>query len=237
MEYLQDAGMTCLAALGSLVVLFLLTKLMGAKQVSQMTMFDYIIGISIGSVAAEMSTELEEPVKPLTALILYGVAAYAISEITSKSLKTRSFVTGKPLILLDNGVIYRKNLKRARLDLSEFMTYCRMDGYFDLSQIQTAVMEHNGSISFLPKEPDRPATPRDLDLKPKQSVMQTPFVMDGKLLTQNIRKAGKEDVWVRRALLRQGYRSEREVMLAVWDGAEKLLVFPIRTEKQKKQEP
>lgn len=182
MEYVQEIGMTALTALLSIAVLFLLAKLMGAKQVSQMTMFDYVVGITIGSVAAELATELEQPHQPLTALVIYGLTAAGISVLTSKSLKIRAVVTGKPLVLLENGVIYRKNLKKARLDLSEFLTFCRIGGWFDLSQLSSAVLEHNGIISFLPKETDRPATPADLDLRPKQSQVQVPFVMDGQLL-------------------------------------------------------
>ena len=89
-------------------------------------MFDYITGITIGSVAAELATELEEPVKPLTALIIYGLAAFGIALLTNKSIHVRKVVTGKPLILLDGGVIYRDNLKKARLDMNEFLTYARM---------------------------------------------------------------------------------------------------------------
>lgn len=227
MEILFQIGITVLTTLLSIVVLFLLEKAMGSKQVSQMTLFDYVTGITIGSIAAELATELEEPVRPLTALVIYGVAAVAISVITSKSLKARAVVNGKPLVLLENGVIYRDNLKKARLDLSEFLTYCRIGGWFDLNQLQSAVLEHNGAVSFLPKEKDRPATPTDLDLNPKQSQVQTPFVMDGKLLTDNVRQAGKEESWVHRSLLRQGYRDEKEVLLALWDGGEKLTVFPM----------
>lgn len=227
MEILFQIGITVLTTLLSIVVLFLLEKAMGSKQVSQMTLFDYVTGITIGSIAAELATELEEPVRPLTALVIYGVAAVAISVITSKSLKARAVVNGKPLVLLENGVIYRDNLKKARLDLSEFLTYCRIGGWFDLNQLQSAVLEHNGAVSFLPKEKDRPATPTDLDLNPRQSQVQTPFVMDGKLLTDNVRQAGKEESWVHRSLLRQGYRDEKEVLLALWDGGEKLTVFPM----------
>ena len=223
MGALQALGTT----LVSIVVLFLLTKLMGAKQVSQMTMFDYVVGITIGSIAAELATELEQPVLPLTALIAYGVAAYLISVLTNKSLKARGLITGKPLVLLEDGVIRRENLKKARLDLNEFLTYCRINGYFDLNQIHTALMEHNGNISFLPREQDRPATPEDLGSHPKQAKVQTPFIMDGRLLRENIRKAGKEEAWVHRALLRQGYRQESQVLLALWDGGEKLTVFPM----------
>ena len=226
-QILAQIGQTTLTALLSILVLFLLAKLMGTKQVSQMTMFDYVVGITIGSVAAELATELEEPAKPLTALIIYGIMAVLISILTNKSIKARAVVTGKPLVLLENGVIYRKNLKKARLDLNEFLTYCRIGGWFDLNQLQSAVLEHNGVVSFLPKEADRPATPADLNLNPKQSQVQMPFVMDGRLLEENIRQAGKEDAWVRRTLLQQGYRDEGDVLLAVWDGGEKLTVFPM----------
>ncbi len=233
MQILAELGTTLGTALLSIAALFLLTKLMGSKQVSQMTMFDYVVGITIGSIAAELATELERPLRPLTALLLYGFAALGISVLTSKSLKIRALVTGKPLILLENGVIYRENLKRAKLDLDEFLTFCRMNGWFDLTQLQTAVLEHNGSVSFLPKETYRPATPSDLDLNPKQSCVQIAFVMDGELLTENIQQAGKESAWVHRALLRQGYRDVEEVLLALWDGGERLITFPICPEKKK----
>lgn len=227
MELLQDVGMTVLTTLLSILALFLLTKLMGAKQVSQMTMFDYVVGITIGSAAAELATELETPHKPLTALIVYGLVAAGISILTCKSLKVRALITGRPLVLLEDGVIYRENLKKAKLDLNEFLTYCRIGGWFDLSQLQTAVFEHNGTVSFLPKETDRPATPADLNMNLKQSQVQTPFIMDGKLLTGNLRQSGKEDAWVRRCLLRQGYRDESEVFLALWGGGEELTLFPV----------
>ncbi|WP_295580398.1 DUF421 domain-containing protein [uncultured Oscillibacter sp.] len=235
MQLLTEIGLTALVSLLSIVVLFLLAKLMGTKQVSQMTMFDYVVGITIGSVAAEMATELESPAQPLTALVVYGVTAVVISLLTSKSLKLRTLVTGKPLVLLEDGAIYKENLQKAKLDLSEFLTYCRIGGWFDLNQLQSAVLEHNGVVSFLPKETDRPATPTDLDLSPKQSQIQTPFVMDGHLLSDNIRQAGKEASWVQRSLLRQGYRDEGEVLLAVWDGGEKLTVFPMDPKRARKE--
>ena len=227
MEWCMDALWTVGSAVGSLVVLFLLEKLMGNKQVSQMTMFDYMVGITIGSIGAELATELEEPVKPLTALVVYGVVAAGISVLTSKSVKAQSLITGKPLVLLEDGVIYRENLKKARLDLNEFLTYCRIGGWFDLNQLQSAVLEHNGAVSFLPKEKDRPATPSDLDLSPQQSQVQIPFVMDGKLLKENVEKSGKAEVWVRRKLTALGYQDESRVLLALWDGQEKLTVFPM----------
>ena len=227
MQIIIGIGMTVLTTILSILALFLLTKMMGAKQVSQMTMFDYVIGITIGSSAAELATELEEPFRPLTALIVYALLALAISWASMKSFKARAVMQGRPLVLLENGVIYRENLKKARLDLNEFLTYCRIGGWFDLSQLQTAVFEHNGTVSFLPKETDRPATLGDLNLNAKQAQVQTPVVMDGRLLSGNVRQAGKEEAWVRQSLLRQGYRDESDVLLALWDGRETLTAFPM----------
>lgn len=231
MEILLEVGQTVLASLVSIGVLFLLTRLMGSRQVSQMTMFDYAVGITFGSIAAELATELEEPHQPLTAMVVYGLVAVGIAAWTNRSLKVRRVVTGKPLVLLENGVIYRENLKRARMDLNEFLTYCRIGGWFDLNQLQTAVLEHNGAVSFLPRETDRPATPADLNQNPRQALLQTPFIMDGVLLRDNIRQAGKQESWVHRALLRQGYRDEGDVLLALWDGGEQLTVFPMEPPK------
>ena len=133
-------------AVVSYLVLFLLTKLVGNKQISQMTMFDYISGISVGSIAAEMATEPESPLRPLTGMVVYGLLAWGIALWTNKSLAARRAFTGKPLILYDGGTLYREHLKRAKLDLSEFLTLCRAGGWFDLSQLETVVFEHNGNL-------------------------------------------------------------------------------------------
>ena len=84
-------------AVVSYLVLFLLTKLVGNKQISQMTMFDYISGISVGSIAAEMATEPESPLRPLTGMVVYGLLAWGIALWTNKSLAARRAFTGKPL--------------------------------------------------------------------------------------------------------------------------------------------
>ena len=126
-------------SLGSLVALFILTKLMGNKEMSQLSMFDYIIGITIGSIAAEMSTALEDDfMQPLVAMIVYAVVAVIISIVSNKSLKIRRIIYGNSLILLDNGELYRKNFKKAKLDINEFLTQCRTNGYFNINDIQTA---------------------------------------------------------------------------------------------------
>lgn len=118
-------------SLGSVIFLFILTKLMGNKEMSQLSMFDYIIGITIGSIAAEMATALESDfMQPLVAMAVYAVVAIIISVLSYKSLKFRRISSGDSLILLDNGEIYRDNLKKAKLDLNEFLMQCRINRIF-----------------------------------------------------------------------------------------------------------
>ncbi|MDY3784821.1 MAG: DUF421 domain-containing protein, partial [Eubacteriales bacterium] len=140
----MDIIKVILTSLLSVAALFIITKIMGHKQVAQLDFFDYVSGITIGSIGAELATNLEEPWKPLIALGIYGGVSVILSLLTHKFPKTRKYINGTPTILMNEGKIYRKNLKKAKLDLSEFMLLCREQGYFDLDEIQTAIFEHNG---------------------------------------------------------------------------------------------
>lgn len=197
----------------SIVALFLLTKLMGNKQVSQMNMFDYIIGISIGSIAAEFATELENPERTLLAMIIYALSAYLVSLITGKSSRVRKIIIGRPLILFDKGKLYRKNFKKARIDISDFLTHCRSQGYFDLSQMHTAVFEYNGSISILPADSDRPLTPSDVNMKPVQQEMMVNVILDGNVNEENLKITGNNRVWLEKQLHQQGFHTPEEIFL------------------------
>ncbi|MGN1059659.1 MAG: DUF421 domain-containing protein, partial [Clostridia bacterium] len=114
-----------LTSLLSATALFIIAKVMGHKQMAQLDFFDYITGITIGSMAAELATELESPWKPLIAMVLYGLISVCLSIIANKSLRIRKFINGTPTIIMNNGKLYRKNMKKAKLDLSEFMVLCR----------------------------------------------------------------------------------------------------------------
>ncbi len=214
------------ASIGSLVVLFLLTKIMGYRQMSQLSMFDYINGITIGSIAAEMATSLESDfLKPLVAMIIYGLSAVLISFFTSKSIKFRRIVTGKSLILYENNKLYQNNLKKAKLDIDEFLIQCRNSGYFNLSDIQTAILESNGKISFLPVSEKRPLTPNDMNLNPQKEDILTNVILDGKILEQNLRETGNDEQWLKKQLKSQNNMKLSDVFLATCDCNNKLQFF------------
>ena len=216
-----------LTALTSVGALFLITKIMGHKQVSQLDFFDYINGITIGSIAAELATELEQPWKPLLAMAVYGGIAVVLNVITSKIPKSRKYINGAPTILMDGGRIFRQNLRKSKLDLSEFMVMCRQQGYFDLSDIQTAVYEFNGRLSILPISGRRPVNPEDLGLKPAPASIRTEVIMDGRILDDNLRRLGLDSRWLEKQLKELGYGAPQTIFLALCDREKVLSVYPL----------
>lgn len=221
----MDILKIALLSLSSITVLFILTKLMGAKQMSQLSMFDYINGITIGSIAAEMATNLEEFHKPLTAMAVYTFVVIMISFINSKSVKFRRITTGKPLILYEDGKLYKQNLKKSKLELNEFLTQCRGNGYFDLSKIQTAILEANGKISFLPVSYDRPVTTKDMALKPEPDSILVNVIIDGKIMEKNLSHTGKDRQWLIKQLASKGIQEVSSVFLVTCDKNHKLNIY------------
>lgn len=215
----------CLTTLGSFGALFIAAKLIGHKQIAQLDFFDYITGITIGSIAAEMATELEEPWKPFTAMLLYGGVTLLLSVITNKFPRTRKYLYGSPTVLMDQGKLYRENLKKAKLDLSEFIVMCRQQGYFDLTSIQTAIFESTGKLTILPVSTQRPATPGDLSLAPEQELLFTELIMDGRVLENNLKRLGLDLIWLDKQLKQRGIQSAQGVFLAVCDKNKKLLIY------------
>lgn len=201
----------------SAAALFLMTKIIGHKQVAQLDFFDYVNGITIGSIGAELATEIEKPLKPLIALILYGLIAFGLNVLTRKCPRTRKFINGAPSILMDGGILYRKNLKKAKLDLSAFILLCREQGYFDLNEIQTAVFECNGQLSILPKAVNRPATPDDLKLTVPPAHIGIEVIMDGRILEDNLSRMGRNIQWLNNQLKKQGYTKAGEIFFGVYD--------------------
>ena len=209
----------------SVIVLFIIAKILGHKQMSQLDFFDYITGITIGSIAAELATELEKPLKPLIAMVVYGIVAVTLTLITSKLPKARKFINGTPTIIMNNGKLYRKNMKKSKLDLSEFMVLCRQEGYFNLDDIQTAVFEYNGRLTVLPKSLKRPANPEDLSLSPKPQSITTEVIMDGKILHENLKRMGLDSVWLEKQIKKQGFKNAKEVFLGVCDENKQLTLY------------
>lgn len=215
-------------ALLSAVSLFIIAKIMGHRQIAQLDFFDYITGITIGSIAAELATELESPWKPLLAMAVYGSISVGLSIAANKFPTMRKFINGSPTIIMDNGKLYRKNMKKAKLDLSEFMIMCRQAGYFNPGDIQTAVFECNGILTILPVSTRRPVTPEDMNLAPQPEFICTEVIMDGRILEDNLKRMDLSAKWLQKQLKSQGYDSPKEIYLGICDKDKNLSLFPVK---------
>lgn len=221
----MDILKVTLTSIFSAATLFLIAKILGHKQMSQLDFFDYITGITIGSVAAELATELEEPLKPFIAMVVYGAITAGLSFLTSKFPKTRKFVNGSPTIIMNDGKIYRSNLKKAKIDLSDFMVMCRQEGFFNVNDIKTAIFEYNGRLTILPKAEKRPVCPSDINISPPVGSINTEVIMDGRILEENLKRMGLDSVWLRKEINAQGYKSEKDVLLGICDDEHQLTLF------------
>ena len=172
-----------------------------------------------------MATELEEPWKPFAAILIYAGVTLLLSVVTNKFPRTRRYLYGSSTILMDRGKLYRANLKKAKLDLEEFLTMCRQQGYFDLTSIQTAIFEFNGRLTILPVSTQRPATLGDMNLCPEQELLFTELLMDGRILESNLQRMGLDLTWLDKQLKQHGIHSAQDVLLAVCDRNRKLVIY------------
>lgn len=185
MDYLKIA----FSALLSVVALFFITRIVGKRQVAELTVFDYINGISIGSIAANAATAPPDQFLPyLTAMVIFGGISMLLALITDYNISLRHLISGKPAVLFRHGRFQKKEMSRARVDLSELLMLCRNQGYFDLSGVDSILMEPNGRLSILPSTANRPATAGQLQPKVQQEEMPVCAVMDGVIQTDALHR-------------------------------------------------
>ena len=181
----------------SLIVLFIITKMMGYRQVSQLNMYDYINGITIGSIASELVMGgFDNILQPLIAMVVYAIVIILLSKAACSSLKLRKLIDGQAVVLYENNQIYNEELEKAKLDLDEFLMQCRIAGYFNLNELQTVVLETNGSFSFFPKEKYRPAVVNDLNITINKVKLPTILVKQGIIFHDNLNIIGQDEKWL-----------------------------------------
>ncbi len=213
-------------SISSITVLFILTKIIGSREMSQLSMFDYINSITIGSIAAEMATSLESNfVEPLVAMISYSVIILLLAFISSKSVKLREIINGKSLILLNNGKLYKENFKKSKLDLNEFLLECRTMGYFNISEISTAILEPNGKISIIPNVDEKQVTIKDLNLDVEQEKLTSNVIIDGKIIKENLKATGNNITWLENKLKEQNFKNVKDIFLATCDKNNNLSIY------------
>jgi len=201
----------------SLLVLFIITKLIGKKQVSQLSLFDYVIGISIGNFTAEMTMDTNgQYTNGIWAMLTFGIVAYLVSKISMKSIIFRRLIIGVPTVIIEDGEILIKSMKKANIDINDLLEEARNAGYFDLDEISYAIMEANGKLSFLPKDKNKPATKEDMNIKLEKDSLTANIIIDGALMKKNIKNTDKSIEWVIHDLKVKGYETYENILLATY---------------------
>ena len=219
----------------AMTTLFFMTKLLGKKQVSELRLFDDVVGISIGNFASEMAINLEAKFfNAMLAIVVFGILAYIISILTLKSLKLRKFFIGSPTILLEHGNLIYKNMKKSMIDVNDILSQAREMGYFDISEVEFAILEANGKISFLPKGEYKNINIKDMNLKREKQGLCANVIMDGNIMNDNLNNIGKDEEWLLHELDVKG-KNVSDILLATVDINDKIVIFDRRKDIDSKK--
>ncbi|MFR5876657.1 MAG: DUF421 domain-containing protein [Eubacterium sp.] len=221
MEFLQIV----LLAVVSFVVLFIIAKVLGYRQISELSFFDYIVGITIGSIAAEMSTNIDiEWWKGITAMVIYAIFDVVLGLISQKSNSARKVIDGTPIIIINKGKISKQGLKKAKIEIDDLLTAARVAGYFNIADIDYAIMEITGKISFLPVPLQRPLNPKDFNFAPERTGLCVNVILDGELMQDNLPKANLTEKKLNEILKQRDVKQE-QILLATVDEAGTVEIF------------
>jgi len=209
---------TAISSLVAIIALFVFTRIMGKKQMAQLNFFDYVIGISIGSIASEYAVVRTIHVSEgLTALSVFTLFSIVLSHISMKSYKGRKLLDGSPIVLIENGKVIEANLKKTKVNINDLLEECRQKDIFDIANIEFAIMETSGRLSILPKSQNRPLTPKDMNIKTAYEGLCTNVVIDGKVIKENLKAIKKDMEWLNAELAKQGVKRSEDVLLAYVD--------------------
>lgn len=209
----------------SLIFLFFIIKLLGKKQVSQLNVFDYVIGISLGNLAAEMTINSEiSIINGFLAMTIYGICSLFVSFITNKSIIARRFISGVPVVLIENGKISKKQLKKVKLDINDLLQDAREDGIFDITKVEYAIMEASGKVTFLLKAQHEPVTAKDMNVNNTREQLTANLVMDGNIMFNNLKAIGKNEKWLMKKIKENQMKLDN-IFLLVYDNEGKITIY------------
>ncbi|WP_341281263.1 DUF421 domain-containing protein [Paenibacillus sp. FSL H8-0537] len=201
---MQDWLEITLRTLSSVVILFIMTKLLGKRQISQLSLFEYITGITMGNIASYISLDLDNDwYLGIVALSVWVIVSVGFEFATMKSKKLRDFIDGRGTVLIKKGKLLERNLSKERLTLDELLEQLRKKDVFQVADVEFAIMEQSGEINVLLKKEQHPLTAEMLGIQvPEQAEAKT-IIMDGKVLLPELKAAGLDENWLNKKLREQ----------------------------------
>lgn len=193
-------------------------KVLGKQQISQLTFFDYILGITIGSIAATLTTDLSSRAWPhWVGLISWAALGYLMEFISLKWRYAAKCLEGEPTIVIMNGKIMEDVLKKMKYTVAELLGLLRNKDIFDLNEVAYAIIELNGDISVLKKPEYLLVTRKDMNIKVKPSGIGTEIIYDGIVIEENLKQLNKDKKWLLGELKKHGVEAPEEVFLLTLD--------------------
>lgn len=205
--------------------LLIFARIIGKEQISQLNFFDYVLGITIGSIAATLTTDLSSRAWPhFIGLLTWCILGYLMEIISSKWRYAAKFLEGEPTIVIMNGKIMENVLKKMKYRISEILELLRNKGVFDVTQVDFAIIEPNGQISVLLKPEHLPLTSKDMNIAVSPSGISSELIYDGILVEENLKQLKKDKTWLLKELKKQGIRNISDVFLATLNPSGSLYV-------------
>lgn len=222
---------TAIHSIISVTVLFILTRMMGKKQISQLTFFDYVVGITIGSIAAMVAIDQSIGyVKGITGLIIYALFPIMSSYISIKNYSLRKLLDGTPTILIQNGKIVECNLRKSKMTVNDLLEECRLKNAFNIMDVEYAILETSGKLSVQLKSCNQPLTPKDMNIQTAYNSLCVNVIIDGKILEDHLRILNKDINWLNTELKKQGVNNYTEILVAYID-SQNILISHLNNEK------
>lgn len=202
-----------------------LTRLIGKEQVGQLTLYDYVNGITIGSIAATVATDDPSKVGThLLDLVVFATLTFLISYGALKSRYFRRLVEGTPTLVVWNGKVLERNLARNRYSVDELKAKLRAKDVFNLTDLQAAILETGGEVNVLLKPEQRPVTRKDLHVAVTPETLPLDVMTEGAIHDTNLQRLGHDRAWLHDQLARQGVSNLRDVVYAAVDSTGQLYI-------------
>ena len=210
-------------------LLFLIVKILGKKQIKNLTLYDYILSITIGSIAADSIISIDTPLyNGIIALLVFGIIGYITSLISYHNHAVEEIVDGEPLVLFENDNFNYENLENSKLSVAKLLENCRLKGCFDINELDCAVLEPSGDISILLKGKNQPITGKDLknniQKNSKKQTLNYTIVVDGVLNDNELKKAKKSISWFNKYLKEKKLKLDNITLLTI-DKNDKITLF------------
>ncbi len=198
--------------------LLIFVRLMGKQQVAQLTFFDYVVGITIGSMASTLSVQVNENLlSTLAGMATWAILAIVLAILSLHSVWIRKIVDGEATIVVANGKIMEENLKRIRIPIDQLISELRTQGVLNITDVEFAMFEPGGKISIQKKFVNQPLTPNDLNISPQYNGLPTNLIVDGMLLQDALRSLHLTKAWLQHQLRKQNIEDIMAVSLAQLD--------------------